>query len=132
MPLTRFLCAGVLTILASHATGTGTDYDKLYNDCLPPNVPLNNSLVASCAMQASDAAKKDMNRLYQQLYLSLQEGSPEDAQQLEDAQKSWLLYRNAHCDLQGKRIGSPMYYTCPMQLNGDRVAELQFLLDQGG
>ena len=28
--------------------------------------------------------------------------------------------------------GSPMYYTCPMELNINRLVELEFLLDNGG
>ena len=73
-----------------------------------------------------------MNRIYQQLFLKLQDDAPEDAEQLETAQKAWLIYRNGQCDLQGKHVGSPMYYTCPMQLNIQRVEELRFLLENGG
>jgi hypothetical protein len=40
------------------------------------------------------------------------------------AQKAWLIYRT--------HIGSPMYYTCPMERNIDRLVELEFLLDNGG
>lgn len=108
------------------------DYQQRYDDCLEASGAMNNASVAGCAEGVSEAAKKDMNRVYQRLYLKLQEDSPADAQQLEDAQKAWLIYRNGQCDLQGKHIGSPMYYTCPMQLNGQRVGELQFLLDNGG
>ena len=84
-----------------------------------------------CAEGASESAKKEMNRVYQRLYLKLQQTSQEDAQQLENAQKAWLIYRNEHCDMLGKYDGSPMYTICPMKLNIDRVAELQLLLDSG-
>ncbi len=83
-----------------------------YDDCIRASQPLNNSLVAACAESVSDVAKKQMNLTYQRLYLKLQQTSAEAAQQLEGAQKAWLIYRNAHCDMQGKHIGSPMYYTC--------------------
>jgi len=108
------------------------DYDQRYQACLDASGMMNNASVAGCAEGVSEAVKKEMNRVYQQLFLKLQESAPEDAQQLEEAQKAWLIYRNGQCDLQGKHVGSPMYYTCPMQLNIQRVDELKFLLDNGG
>ena len=128
----RTLSICLLLPLASQAATDTKDFSARYDNCLKANQPLNNSVVASCADEASQMAKKEMNRVYQRLYLKLQQTSQEDAQQLEDAQKAWLVYRNAHCDMQGKHVGSPMYHTCPMELNIDRVAELQFLLDNGG
>ena len=107
------------------------DISTRYEDCIRTN-PQKLSAAAVCAEGASESAKKEMNRAYQRLYLKLQQTSQEDAQQLEDAQKAWLIYRNAHCDMMGKYDGSPMYTICPMELNIDRVAELQFLLDNGG
>lgn len=108
------------------------DYNQRYQDCLDASGMINNASVAGCAEGVSEAVKKEMNRVYQQLFLKLQESTPEDAQQLEEAQKAWLIYRNGQCDLQGKHVGSPMYYTCPMQLNIQRVDELKFLLNNGG
>lgn len=108
------------------------DYDQRYQDCLDASGMINNASVAGCAEGVSEAAKKEMNRVYQQLFLKLQESAAEDALQLEEAQKAWLIYRNGQCDLQGKHVGSPMYYTCPMQLNIQRVDELKFLLNNGG
>lgn len=108
------------------------DYDQRYQDCLDASGMINNASVAGCAEGVSEAAKKEMNRVYQQLFLKLQESAAEDALQLEEAQKAWLIYRNGQCDLQGKHVGSPMYDTCPMQLNIQRVDELKFLLNNGG
>lgn len=108
------------------------DYEQQYQACLDASGMINNASVAGCAEGVSETTKKEMNRVYQQLFLKLQESAPEDAQQLEEAQKAWLIYRNGQCDLQGKHIGSPMYYTCPMQLNIQRVDELKFLLNNGG
>ncbi|VXB52231.1 conserved exported hypothetical protein [Pseudomonas sp. 8BK] len=125
------ICASLL--LAPQINAASSDeLDARYNDCLEASEGLTNSLVAACAEGVSDVAKKQMNLTYQRLYLTLQQASPEDAKQLEEAQKAWLIYRNAHCDMQGKHIGSPMYYTCPMELNIDRLVELEFLLDNGG
>ncbi|VEE15916.1 lysozyme inhibitor LprI family protein [Ectopseudomonas mendocina] len=108
------------------------DYDQRYQDCLDASGMINNASVAGCAEGVSETAKKEMNRIYQQLFLKLQESTPEDAEQLQAAQKAWLIYRNGQCDLQGKHIGSPMYYTCPMELNIQRLDELKFLLENGG
>lgn len=122
-------CLAFLLILSPAAWA---DYDQQYQTCLDASGPINNASVAGCAEGVSEAVKKEMNRIYQQLFLKLQESAPEDAEQLETTQKAWLVYRNGQCDLQGKRIGSPMYYTCPMQLNIQRVEELKFLLENSG
>ena len=106
------------------------DISTRYEDCIRTN-PQKLSAAAVCAEGASESAKKEMHRVYQRLYLKLQQTSQEDAQQLENAQKAWLIYRNEHCDMLGKYDGSPMYTICPMKLNIDRVAELQLLLDSG-
>lgn len=106
------------------------DISTRYEDCIRTN-PQKLSAAAVCTEGASESAKKEMNRVYQRLYLKLQQTSQEDAQQLENAQKAWLIYRNEHCDMLGKYDGSPMYTICPMKLNIDRVAELQLLLDSG-
>ena len=107
------------------------DISTRYEDCIRTN-PQKLSAAAVCTEGASESAKKEMNRIYQQLFLKLQDDAPEDAEQLETAQKAWLIYRNGQCDLQGKHVGSPMYYTCPMELNIQRVEELRFLLENGG
>lgn len=106
------------------------DISTRYEDCIRTN-PQKLSAAAVCAEGASESAKKEMSRVYQRLYLKLQQTSQEDAQQLENAQKAWLIYRNEHCDMLGKYDGSPMYTICPMKLNIDRVSELQLLLDSG-
>ncbi|MGP0170939.1 lysozyme inhibitor LprI family protein [Pseudomonas sp. NCHU5208] len=110
---------------------TWADYDKQYQDCLDANGTVNNSVVAICAEGVSNKAKQEMNRIYQQLFLKFQASAQEDAQQLEATQKAWLIYRNGQCELQGRRVGSPMYHYCPMKMNIERVNELQFLLDNG-
>lgn len=129
MPALRKNLIPLLLILPLNALA---DYDQQYQACLDASGMINNASVAGCAEGVSETVKKEMNRVYQQLFLKLQASAPQDAEQLETAQKAWLVYRNGHCDLQGKHVGSPMYYTCPMQLNIQRVEELKFLLDNGG
>ena len=125
--LSKYLIAA-LPLLPLSAWG---DYDKQYQDCLDVNGTVNNSVVAICAEGISNKAKREMNRIYQQLFLRYQASAQEDAQQLEATQKAWLSYRNGQCELQGRRVGSPMYHYCPMKMNIERVNELQFLLDNG-
>lgn len=129
MPALRKNLIPLLLILPLNALA---DYDQQYQACLDASGMINNASVAGCAEGVSETVKKEMNRVYQQLFLKLQASAPQDAEQLETAQKAWLVYRNGHCDLQGKHVGSPMYYTCPMELNIQRVDELKFLLDNGG
>lgn len=66
------------------------DISTRYEDCIRTN-PQKLSAAAVCTEGASESAKKEMNRVYQRLYLKLQQTSQEDAQQLENAQKAWLI-----------------------------------------
>ncbi|MDH0704297.1 DUF1311 domain-containing protein [Pseudomonas toyotomiensis] len=129
MPILRNSLLPLTLLLPLGAWG---DYDKQYQACLDASGMINNASVAGCAEGVSETVKKEMNRVYQQLFLKLQEDAPQDAEQLENAQKAWLVYRNGQCDLQGKHVGSPMYYTCPMELNIQRVEQLKLLLENGG
>lgn len=103
------------------------DYDALYSKCLADAGGANNSSVYSCAEETTLAIKKEMNTLYDQIYKKIGKEKPEDAQKFEAAQKAWLIYRNAHCELATDYVGSPMAAYCPMQLNITRVKELREL-----
>ncbi len=122
-------CLALLLILSP---AVQADYDQQYQAFLDASAMINNASVAGCAEGVSETVKKEMNRIYQQLFLKLQESAPEDAEQLETTQKAWLVYRNGQCELQGKHVGSPMYHYCPMQMNIQRVEELKLLLENGG
>ncbi|MGR4895479.1 lysozyme inhibitor LprI family protein [Stenotrophomonas sp. LARHCG68] len=103
------------------------DYDRMYSDCVDRAGTLNNGVVDACSSTTSEHVKAEMNALYKRIHDRLSTQSPQDADRLEQAQKSWLVYRNTHCDLAGAYVGSPMYAFCPMQLNIARVAELREL-----
>lgn len=103
------------------------DYERMYNDCLDRTGPINNGVVDACSSGTSQRVKLEMNMLYTRIHDRLSNEAPADAERLEQAQKSWLVYRNTHCDLAGAYVGSPMYAFCPMQLNIARVAELREL-----
>lgn len=107
------------------------DYSKIESDCRKEYQHLNNSVVMGCAELASDAAKKDMNIIYQKIYKIIESrGVPDVTMNFETAQKSWLTYRENWCDVQGFMIGSPMYSVCRMDMNISRVNELNDILDQ--
>jgi len=115
--------------LLSHAVLK--DYSQIESDCQQANPDINNSVVMGCAEQASDAAKKDMNVLYQKIYKIMEARDlPEVTSQFEVAQKSWLALRENWCDVQGFMIGTPMYSVCRMNMNISRVNELNQLLEQ--
>jgi uncharacterized protein YecT (DUF1311 family) len=101
------------------------NYQAIYDKCVMDNGPINNGVVDMCSTKTSDAAKKEINQLYQRLYKSFSESSPGDELKLEQAQKAWLNYRNTHCALAASHVGSPMYSFCPMQMNIQRVNELR-------
>ncbi|MBP6242504.1 MAG: DUF1311 domain-containing protein [Hydromonas sp.] len=115
---------------------TSADYDKLYSDCVGKTIEennlggINNGVVDACSNYVSDIAKKNITRLYKIFYNRLNADSPDDALKFEASQKSWLAYRNTHCELMGQYVGSPMYGFCPMQLNQARAAELQELVGE--
>jgi uncharacterized protein YecT (DUF1311 family) len=68
--------------------------------------------------------------LYRKAYEMLSKQSAADAAKLEHSQKSWVSYRNKHCELATSYVGSPMFGVCPMQLNISRVNELRELVGQ--
>ncbi|MFX3394581.1 lysozyme inhibitor LprI family protein, partial [Klebsiella pneumoniae] len=81
--------------------------------------------------KASDAAKKDMNIVYQKIYKIIKaRGIPDITSKFETAQKNWIASRENWWDVQGLIIGSPMYSVCRMDMNISRVNELNDLLEQ--
>lgn len=116
----------LIFLISSNAIAeTENKYDEIYSKCVEEHGgSINNSIVHVCSETTTSAIKKDMNRLYDIAYKKLLERSEDDAKSLEISQKSWLKYRNSHCELMGVYVGSPMYSYCPMQLNGERVKEL--------
>jgi uncharacterized protein YecT (DUF1311 family) len=125
----RILLCGML--LASYNTTAAprvsTDYDAMYSQCLKEGGAVNNNTVLACSSDASDAAKKEMGALYKRIHDKFAADSPEDTKLFEQSQRAWLTYRNGHCQLAFKHVGSPMYSFCPMTLNIARVKELREL-----
>ncbi len=116
------------TVIA--ASKKSVDYQSMYDKCLSDSGQTNNTSVMACSDSTSDAAKKEINSLYNTIHATILVSSKEDAAKFEASQKSWLNYRNTHCNLAGSYIGTPMYSFCPMQLNIARAAELRALANQ--
>ena len=123
-----------LLLLSAHtaiaASKQTVDYQSMYDKCLSDSGQTNNTSVMGCSDGTSDAAKREINGLYTTVHARILVSSKEDAAKFEASQKSWLNYRNTHCNLAGNYIGTPMHSFCPMQLNVARVAELRALANQ--
>lgn len=65
-------CLALLLILSP---AVQADYDQQYQACLDASAMINNASVAGCAEGVSETVKKEMNRIYQQLFLKLQESA---------------------------------------------------------
>lgn len=104
-----------------------TEYDRLYGACVDKHGSINNAVVEACSSEVSDRAKAEITRHYKAIHARLSQANAEDAAKFEESQKAWLKYRNAHCELAGSYIGSPMYGYCPMQLNAERALQLREL-----
>lgn len=133
----RIICSIALLMSALNATaGSVKNWDVEYDQCVDKTIKanhlpgINNGVVEACASSVSESAKKEINRLYKKFYDQLIAESADDARAFETAQKSWLSYRNLHCELAGQYVGSPMYAYCPMALNIERVKELQELVGE--
>ncbi|MDR1850108.1 MAG: DUF1311 domain-containing protein [Zoogloeaceae bacterium] len=121
---TSLLC---FAFLSAHAQ-TPSEPDSTYEKCLGEHGTVNNAVVEGCSNMASDESKRDITKHYQSIYKRLLASEvPESAKEFEASQKAWLQYRNLHCNLAGRYIGSPMYAYCPMIKNLERAQELRTL-----
>ena len=129
-PLVAVVFATLSSLVASaHAAQPkGTDYQAMYDQCIAKSGPIDNNTVLACSEGTSEAAKKEMNALYDKLHAAFLADAPGDAAVLEQSQKAWVRYRNTQCQLAFAHVGTPMYGYCPMELNIRRVEELRKLL----
>ncbi len=106
---------------------TSKELENMYSSCLNKYPSINNGIVGTCAENISDKSNKHINRLYNIIYKGLKKVSSEDASNFVSSQKSWIIYRDKHCNLVGSYVGSPYYYVCPMNERINRVKELEEL-----
>ena len=125
----RFILIVLFQMLTMTVNAKEVDKFQLgYDNCVKKAGSINNNVVYDCAGETSTAAKTEMNSLYLKLHEVMFQRSSADALKLEQTQKSWVNYRNKHCELMADYVGSPMFAYCPMQLNISRVKELEELL----
>lgn len=132
LPNKKFIFKTLLVVLLSvtsiNAWAESNDkYDTVYDNCLSKAGRINNQIVNDCSSVVSNMVKKDMNRIYDIIYKYISEQSKDDAKKFEQSQRAWLKYRESHCELMGRYVGTPMYSFCPMGLNRARVSELSEL-----
>jgi uncharacterized protein YecT (DUF1311 family) len=87
-----------------------------------------------CAASEYKKADGELNRIYQETLRKLQ---PKDAQLLRKAQRSWLAYRDAHCDAQyqlysGGSIAPVILAQCRWTLTAQRAKEIKESYSQEG
>ena len=88
----------------------------------------------ACAAEELNAADSVLNVAYQDL---LREIEPERVELLRAAQRAWIRYRDAECDLEASEVGSgslePMVHAlCLAGLSRRRAAELVKMMPEGG
>jgi uncharacterized protein YecT (DUF1311 family) len=84
-----------------------------------------------CAQQSYEAADRELNRVYQQLRDNL---SPEEREELRQAELEWIEYRDANCEAEsseyeGGSLQPTIRYGCLEELTRNRTAELQEQLE---
>lgn len=116
---------GVLTIMASSGVFANSPYDN----CMSKYEYASNASVMECSDHASDIYKKQITKHYKKIYAHIKAEDPEGAKAFEKSQQSWIAFRDSHCSLMGRYVGTPMYGYCPMEMNKERAEELEELAD---
>ena len=134
LPCYRFLTPLVLAI-----TGL-TALPALADDC---SEAVTQSDMNNCAVAGWEAEDARLNAVYPKamaLLKSWDEGLPEaergGAARLREAQRAWITYRDAACEVAGwpMRGGSAeplLVYGCMTELTRERVEDLESLLEYG-
>ena len=126
----------LLLILPCISHAALNDYSRIETDCRKMNQDINNSVVMGCVDQASDAAKKDMNIVYQKIYKIIKaRGIPDITSKFETAQKNWIAFRDSDCEFaisayEGGSIQPLIKYTCLTEATQKRIEELENYLKE--
>lgn len=118
----------MLSLFTTHTFAneqTDKNYLSMYQKCLSENGGASSGSVEACADNISEKTKKEINKEYNRIHKALLKENQQHADQFDDAQKSWLTYRNAHCELATWYVGSPQHSYCPMIINIERLRELK-------
>ncbi|WP_447754233.1 lysozyme inhibitor LprI family protein [Pseudomonas nicosulfuronedens] len=124
------IVVGFLLLFCAAVYSKEEDYQEGYDSCVSKHAEINNMIIGSCSERISEDVFSQINNRLKELRDMYSENAPEDIERLNKSQESWLLYRNAQCDLEGSHIGSPMLSLCPMQKNIQRLKEINGLLQE--
>lgn len=84
-----------------------------------------------CSFKAYEKADKDVKAALQKALATVKDWSPESAKKLQDAQKSWIAYRERACDIYeypGNGTIAPLLMNeCLLKITQDRTADLETL-----
>lgn len=88
----------------------------------------------ACAAEELNAADSVLNAAYQEL---IREIEPERVELLRAAQRAWIRFRDAECELEASEVGpgslGPMVHAlCLAHLSRRRAAELGRMMPEGG
>lgn len=117
----------LLSILSNLATAIPSNVIAQQINCENPG---SNVEYKECAHQAYQAADLRLNQVYQQV-ISRVKG--EERQRLIEAEKTWILFRDQHCDFQVYRNRGGTGYSgflsnCLEQITKERTAQLESYL----
>lgn len=117
----RFIGAVFLVLLLSQsAASAATIHDEEYcNE--------NQAQMAECATERADAADAELNQLYKEL---MSQQAADSKQQLRDAQKAWIVFRDKQCaweadQFKGGSMRSMIYSDCLRRLTIHRNTYFQ-------
>ncbi|MFP3588380.1 lysozyme inhibitor LprI family protein [Paraburkholderia sp. SIMBA_055] len=116
----KIICVILLVLSPSAFAKTCADGGNVYGDL-------------SCANQALDSSKRELNAIYQKLYTSTQYKD-----EFEQSQKAWLNYREKQCNgyiaaeaSQSQGVGAGLITKdCLVTITRQRVDYLKTLLDK--
>jgi uncharacterized protein YecT (DUF1311 family) len=113
------LCLGVSQSMAEQALDCGNPIDQF--------------TINQCATQSYDRADHELNSQYQEIMRRLKD-DPETAKLLTTAQRAWVTFRDAECELQSSSVEGgtmrPMVFSnCLEKLTKQRLVDFEPYLD---
>lgn len=126
--MTRMGLVTCLFLSSLTAAGEPVDYGKQFDSCLARNKgqPITGT-IGNCADEVAAIADAELNSLAANLDALLLQNAPIAAKTFQAAQRAWLDYQEATCQLSGEFVAGIEYARCPMYLKIARIKELREL-----
>lgn len=121
----------IMLLIGMLAVFSSTQAQEGVPNCPPPT--------AKCLGEALDKTDKELNQVYRLLVAELKAGTnidilmfPEQLKSLVSAERAWVAYRDAQCDLEAAAFGfgsgtGDAQITCRIKMTDDRIAYLKGL-----